>query len=440
MKILLAILLNAALLTVLLPWLRRQWREAPTWVRWALVWGLGTRLLVGAWRGGILANDALNISLQADSITRMLRAQPSAFLRTLHTGEVAWHHQIITYNGMSNTLFSAKVVGLLNIASADQGWLNGMYLSLLSFIGCWVLARTVARVFPATPPAAAMVAFVAWPTVIFWAAGVAKEPLLLGSGAWLLAVFLSLFYESEARPSRARAGQVVGLLVLAYVHFNMRYFFAAPLLGVLVGLAVLRAMQHLRLARSRWAQALVLVAVLAGGAWAATEVGVAFRVNKFINQTIRIYTHSLDASASKPHFEYSDLRPTGESFVQHAPLAVANAFTRPWLGESWQPMYVAASLENAVLLFLLAVAMVAAWRRQSGRLPFQVVLALGIFCIILAVLLGLSTPNLGSLNRYRSAMLPYAVLLLLQNGYAAAGLRRLGLGPPAKAPVPLPDA
>jgi MFS-type transporter involved in bile tolerance (Atg22 family) len=109
-------------------------------------------------------------------------------------------------------------------------------------------------------------------------------------------------------------------------------------------------------------------------------------------------------------------------------MAVINSVTRPWLGESAQWRYVAGGLENAVLLLLMVGAMLAAWYRKSGRLPFALGLALAIQCLALAVLLGLSTPNLGSLSRYRSELLPFLLLLLLQNDYAAALLGRLGIG------------
>jgi hypothetical protein len=257
----------------------------------------------------------------------------------------------------------------------------------------------------------------------------------------LVGVFVHLFSAVRAGPAGAPIGVVVGLLVLAYVHFFMRYFFAAPLLGVLVGLGLVLLLQRVGWARSRWAQVLLLVGVLAGGAWAATEVSVAFRLNKFTNQTMRIYEHSLELSAQKPHIEYPELQPTAESFLRHAPRAAINAFTRPWLGEAWEPLYLAAALENTALLVLFATAIWAARHGRWGRLPFGLVVALGIFCVVLAVLLGLSTPNLGSLNRYRSAVLPYLVFLLLQNDYAARAQRRwLGprRGPGADPAEPLP--
>lgn len=217
------------------------------------------------------------------------------------------------------------------------------------------------------------------------------------------------------------------MLLLALLHFKMRYFFAVPLLGALAALALGRPLQQLGLFRSKWAQVVFMAAVLSSGAWVATEVSVAFRLNKFMNQVMRNYNQNLAASAGRPHFEYPDLQPTTTSLVRHLPLAGTNVIVRPWLGESTAPLYVMAGLENALLLTLMSVALVAAWHGRSGRFPFELGLALVVHCLVLAVLLGLTTPNLGSLHRYRSGLLPYLLLLLLQNDYAAVAFRRLGL-------------
>jgi hypothetical protein len=86
-----------------------------------------------------------------------------------------------------------------------------------------------------------------------------------------------------------------------------------------------------------------------------------------------------------------------------------------------------AGLENLVLLLLVGLALLSAAQGRGGHLPFALVLALLVYCSVLAVLIGLSTPNLGTLNRYRSVLLPFVLLLALQNDYVARVLRRLGL-------------
>jgi hypothetical protein len=171
-------------------------------------------------------------------------------------------------------------------------------------------------------------------------------------------------------------------------------------------------------------QLAIVLVVLIGGMRLAAEVIPVLRVNKFTNQLSNNYHQLLRASLDRPHIEYADLKPTVESMLSYAPKAIVNTITRPWLGEHRQFLYVVAGLENLALLLLLSVAFMALARQRVGYLPFVLVVVLVLYCLALAALLGLSTPNLGTLNRYRAVLLPYLVFLLLQNDYAARWLPR----------------
>ena len=441
MRLALALLLNAGLLALLLPWLARQWRWAgPGWWRIVFVAGLALRVGVGIGRGWTPQHDAKMMTEFGHVVTARLLTGPAVAWRTL-TGavtvfpsEVGWYDTV--FQNLSNTWFLIKVLALLNLGSLGVAGINGLYLSVFAFVGCWQLVRTLAHVFPATPAGAGVVAFGLWPSVWFWTSGISKEAVLLGSGAWLTAqVVAGLYRETPAATGRSRAGWWLGTAALALVHFQMRYFFALPLLGVLAGVALGEALQRSGERYPRWRAAGVLAAVLAGGAWVAPHLSVAFSVNKFTNQVIRVYSYEAEHSAGRPHVEYPDLRPTLASIAAHAPKAALNAVARPLPGESGLPQYVVAGLENAALLVLMAIAAVAAVRGRAGHLPFALGLGLAVFCGVLAVLVGLTTPNFGSLNRYRSELLPFLLLLLLQHDFAARGLRFLRRGP---APMPVP--
>ena len=451
MKIALAVVLNAALLAILLPWLRRQWQWASAvgW-QWVFAVGIGLRIAIGVGRSLPLKLDAQFMSGVSDIVTARLWAAPGSAWQLLTQSVTIFPTPfigLIVYQNSSNTWTLIKLLALLNLASLGTGWLNALYLSLFAFAGCWRLARVVAMRFPGTPAGAGAVALLFWPAVWFWATGISKEAVLLGSGAWLTARVLSWLYAEEPRavepaPPAARGWRWwAGTVALASLHVAMRYFFALPLLAVLVGLVEGRGLE--RLLPRRWAAAAGLVVVFGIGAWLGPEMSVGFRLNKFVNQVIRVYSFDVSQSVGRPHFEYPALRPTVGSIAAHAPQAVANALTQPWLGQSRQPLYLAAGLENAVLLLLLALAGWALVRGRGGRLPFAVVLALSVFCVLLAFLIGITTPNLGSLHRYRSAMLPFLLLLLLQNDYIAAVLRLLRLRHRPKAnslPEPTPNA
>ena len=441
MRLVAAVLLNAGLLAMLVPWLCRQWRWAgPGWWRTVLVVGLALRVLVGVARNWTPKLDAEFMSGLSQPVTAQLWASPSTALQTLtkaitviHIGSPSGGYDAV-YQNTSNTWFLIKILALLNLGSLGVGWLNGLYLSLFAFGGCWLLARTVAETLPRVP-AAGVVGFLLWPSVWFWATGISKEAVLLGSGAWLTARVLGCLYGGAMSGLATTQRWVLwwlGTALLAGLHFQMRYFFALPLLGVLGGIALGHGLQRLGYVRNRWAQVAVLAAVLGAGVWLAPQFSIAFSVNKFTNQVTRVYSFEVAHSVGRPHFEYPGLRPTMASIAAHAPLAAINTVTRPWLGEAWQPLYVAAALENVALIGLLVLALVATARGRPGRLPFGLGLGLGVFCVVLAMLMGLTTPNLGSLNRYRSELLPFLLLLLLQNDYAAALLRRLGMGSRAK--------
>ena len=462
LKLLLALTLNAALLAWLLPWLRRQWREAPRPLRRVLLPGLVLRLLIGGLGGLHLRGDAAGMSSVARDFTfskiwvDLGQALP-VFLGTTYV-----HDDTKVFNDFSNTFFFIKTLAVLNLASGGLDWLNGLYLSLFTFVSCWILARTLARRWPQAPAGAAALAFLLWPSVLVSTSGVLKDTLVLGSGAWLLALVVGYLYKEEApavpaqRPASAPAasrpawlrwlGGGAAVLLLAVLHFKMRYFFAVSLLAGLGGLAAIRGAQRLGLARRRLAQVGLLLGLLVAGAWLAPQISHVFRANKFTSQLLKIYAHSVGTSRDKPHFEYPDLRPTTESALRHAPLAVWNTLSRPWLGESRALPYVAAGLDNLALLSLLGLAGWALWRGRGGHLPFALVLVLGLHCLLLAFLIGISTPNLGTMHRYRATMLPYLLLLLLQNDYAAGLLARLGLGnaprpdrQPNQGAVPLPN-
>ncbi|HEX8506103.1 MAG TPA: hypothetical protein VF630_12110 [Hymenobacter sp.] len=425
------------LLLVLLPWVWRQWRLLDSG-RWRFIFwlGLSLRVVVTLVRDWTPTLDAQFVSYIARLVSTQLWTDPVAAWHTI-TGPVAVFRIIgpnqnydAVYQNTSNTWFLARVLAMLNFASLDTGWVNGLYLSVFAFVGCWCMVRKWAEVFPETPAGAGAVAFLLWPSVWFWGSGISKEAVLLGSGAWLTARVLGYLYvkRDEQAPTRG-VGPVwwLGTGVLAFIHFQMRYFFAGPLLGVLLAVGICRWFQTQGVVRSRWAAALIMAVVLGAGMWVAPQISVAFKLNKFTNQVIRVYTFEVEHSVGRPHFEYPALRPTVESIVKHAPLAAFNTLSRPWLGESRQPLYAAAGLENAALLVLLAVAMVALLNGRAGQVPFELGLGLVVFCVILAILMGLTTPNLGSLNRYRNDLLPFFLLLVLQNDYAAKVISWLGL-------------
>jgi hypothetical protein len=419
LKILLAIVLNVALLWVVRHWLIRL-RRVPQLGDWVLPTFV-LKLIATGLSIVLLSGDSRYFLVWAERMTAQLWEQPGAWLHMLLQDEFhfgTWH---LVFHGFSNTFFIMKVISILNLASGGNVWLNSCYLSLFSFWGSWELVRMLRHIWSTTVARGAVGGFLLWPTIVYWTSGLTKESLLVGSGALVVAIVLQLCYGKKFNITL-----LLGVLALVVVlHFKMRFFSAAALLGVLCGLGLIRVVQHLGGARYWLTQVALLVAVLASGAWAASEVSPAFRLNKFTSQLQRNYSELLQSSRNRPHLEYPTLAPTTESVLQNAPRAIANVLTypRPWEGGGF--LYILAGLENVLLLALLLIALASLTRPQRGLLPFAVVLCLLVYCVVLAALLGLTTPNLGTLSRYRVSFLPFLLLVVLQNSYVARLQRHL---------------
>lgn len=427
MRLVVSMLLSGLLAAALGYWLRGQWRHTSPGLRRWLLPALGWRLLLTAISTSFPSPDAQGMATLSQALTAGFWAQPAAALTLWQGNEFHIAGKVVTLYAWSNTLYFIKLLALANLATGGSLWLAGLYLSLLCFVGCWSLVRALAQVFPLASVGAAGVAFLAWPSVVWWTAGLTKETLVVGAGAGVVALVLPLLYGDRAARPWPTAARVALSLLLAWVMFRMRYFFALPLLGGLLALALGRLATRRGWLGPGWGPQ--VGGLLAGLALVAGPISIGgskvVSTRFLVDEIDRNYQHGLLASPGRPHLEYADWQPTPLGLLRHAPAAAAQALVRPWLGESRQPLYLAAGCENLLLLGLLGLAMVAAWRGRAGRLPAALVALLLFYCLALAIFIGLSTPNLGTLHRYRAALLPWLLLLLLQNDYARGVMKKL---------------
>ena len=435
MRLIITLLLNVGLLGAFVAWLRVEYRWAgPNLRRWLLP-ALSWRLVLTAVSSLFPSPDLVNDNPAMPNPTNWSRwlaayfwEQPAQIWPTLQSASFHLHGQVASFYKWSNTLFFYKILALFSMVSGGLFWLDGLYLSLLCFMACWGLVRMLAQVFPLASVVGASVAFLAWPTVVWWTAGLTKETLVVGAGAGVVALVLPLLYGSQAAVRWWPAiGRLALALVLAWLMVRMRYFFALPLLGGLLALAAVRlATRWGWLGGGRLPQVGGLLLLLAAsGAVAVSVGGEHLSPTYFSREVAANYQHGLLTSAGRPHVQYADWQPTPASLLRHAPLAAAQTLARPWLGESARPFYVGASLENALLVALIGLALLAVWRGCPGHLPIVLVALLLGYCLLLAAFIGLSTPNLGTLSRYRAALLPWLLLLLLQNDYVRALLKKI---------------
>jgi len=108
--------------------------------------------------------------------------------------------------------------------------------------------------------------------------------------------------------------------------------------------------------------------------------------------------------------------------MMNSPWALISGLFRPFVWEADNALKLIASLENLVVLILCVSS--APRARSFFQAPNKLsTLSVVVFSVLLCIFLALSTPNFGSLARYKVGFLPFFVFLLAYRNPAFDYLR-----------------
>jgi len=346
---------------------------------------------------------------------------PAVYLRLVFLNDYSYTAIVsgIQYKTYSNSFFFAKLLSLLNFLTGRQYYLNSLFLSVFSFAGCWYFVVRLAYYFPNSQKAA-VIAFLFFPSVVFWNSGVLKESILMGSLCFFWGSSLNLLYNSGKR------NWFSGLLLLlsAYWLWKIKFFVAALvfcLTGTWLGFVWLeKKFVFFRQGFARWLILPLLVGFLA---IIMKQWHEEFELDIFFRRLVWNYKELQSLSPGRPTIHFSGFEPNLYSVLSNIPEALFSCLFRPFPWEGNNYFYFIAGLENLVIFILFACAILGLFRGSNLKMNgFYLVLL--IFCLVVAVTFAMATPNLGSLNRYRTTFLPFLIFLFLQTPFWQTFLNR----------------
>ena len=95
-----------------------------------------------------------------------------------------WDDGAFQWDGLINhkprSLFFVKIAGLLAFLCGGNYWMMALIISFVSFLGAWYLCTKTICFFP-DAYMAAIIAFLFYPSVLFWSSGLIKESLGVGA-------------------------------------------------------------------------------------------------------------------------------------------------------------------------------------------------------------------------------------------------------------------
>lgn len=236
------------------------------------------------------------------------------------------------------------------------------------------------------------------PSVLFWGSGLLKESIVIFALGFLLLHFFKLFTQFSLQ-----SWLIVTLMSLVILFTKLNVIVA--LIPSVIGYFICKKWNITPL-KSYLITILVLVAlsfsstILFDNANSVTLI-----INKqqdFINEINRFETRSV---VEQPKFN------SLIDIVAYIPNALVNVFLRPYVWESYSVLTFFSALENIGLLLMLLIIF---YFRKKKLAPSSIFYFCLIYAITSALIIGLTTPILGTINRYRIFTFLFLMLAFLE--------------------------
>jgi hypothetical protein len=321
---------------------------------------------------------------------------------------------LLVYEQEARSFFLIKLLSVLSLLTFQNYWICSLYFSFFSFWGMWLLANALAKAFPGSKGAAAL-AFLFFPSVVFWSAGVMKESLVMGIIGWVTAWWLEILLLQRQRKVREFFLKTCFSLLLLLVLWKLKYYYFAVYLPCLLAATLLIIVSRKINRGSPWLWAALVPALFASMAVVASQLHPNLDLNQFI--AVMVHNHDTIYGLSEPgkRIEFDQLQPNFFSILRNGPLALGSGLFRPQAWEWASLLQGLNGLENGFLLVLAVLATLRLpkieWHRRTSEATILLVTLL-LYISLLASLLAFSTPNFGTLSRYKVAFLPFLVWLL----------------------------
>jgi hypothetical protein len=203
----------------------------------------------------------------------------------------------------------------------------------------------------------------------------------------------------------------------------LKYYYAAVLIPVIFSCIAFRFIRQKLSVTNHFVQAALWMAIFSVLLIAASFLHPNFSFGIFFEVIVSNNEAYNKLSSADDLIAYHNLSPDAGSILLNTPLALISGLFRPFIFEAGNPFQLIAGIENLVILVIVILSLkrvTAMWKSEHRIL----ILAMLVFVFLLCVLLALSTPNFGTLSRYRIGYLPFFLLLVLTDNPVVTWLER----------------
>lgn len=305
------------------------------------------------------------------------------------------------YNLPNDNLIVIRTNAIFCFFSMGNFHIHNLFFSFLGFIGLWALYKAFCTDLSGRHMLLLLCVF-CFPSVLFWTSGALKESLMM-------AIFGFLIYFFRSWLKKPTVFSTIAVLVLSYMMKTSKFYVLMSALPAMCAAVWIKF-------RPRWALSKFIAThlILFAIAYFSKYITGIDLVEAICNKQLCFISMSEDLG-NVGSFVYLPPLDNGLiSMIVNIPNALYNSFFRPTIFEVKSATMLMAAIENVLIIILLVIGVL--FLRPKNFANHYVWYCLS-FIFILFVLIGLTTPVLGALVRYKVPALPFVgiVILLLIN-------------------------
>ena len=312
-----------------------------------------------------------------------------------------------------NNFMIVKIVSVLSFFTFGKYLINCLVFSMISFSGIWRLYRFFYEQYPHLHKQLA-IAILYLPTFVFWGSGILKDPLCTGAMGWLTyGLYQAVFKKKNLMKD------LIIIVFSSYVLVLLKIYILVAYTPFLLMFLILK---NVNLVKNTFLKIFLGLGLLIGTVLGFTQIMKQLQstMSKYagegISKTIQNYQKNYGEQAGWAESNFSlgvEFDGSAGSLIKMAPAAIVATLYRPFIWESRKPSTLLSSLEAlAIMLYTLKVLGSVGLRKFLSAMRDPAIFYCISFSLLFALFVGATTPNFGTLCRYKIPCMPFYIVAL----------------------------
>ncbi len=300
-----------------------------------------------------------------------------------------------TYEIVNENKTLIRLNAIISIFSFSNYFIHVLIFVFFSFIGLFAIFKVIS-VYINKNHIYIAYAIILFPSTLFWSSAILKEAILF------LNLGMTVYFTDKLKNNFSLHNSLYIIIFLILLMFSKMYIFILilPALSFVLISSIFQKINKVLI--------FILTHFLYILIFFYSEIFLPFDFSNIVVTKQHHFIQMAEEYNAGSKIEIAKLENSLISFLQNTPQAVVNALFRPFLWEAHNILSFISATEN-VFLFLAIIFCFMFFKPNYNNIWLWFSIS---FCLHLLILIGLTTPVLGAMVRYKIPCLPFLLYIL----------------------------